>query len=87
MPQGDKSKYTEKQKRQAEHIEDSYKEKGASDEKAEEIAWSTVNKQDGGGKKSGSGRKRSADKSEKDAPDKDSSATKGGAGTRPPSDS
>ena len=58
MPQGDKSKYTEKQIRQAEHIEESYKEKGVSEEKAEEIAWSTVNKQDGGGKKSGSGRKK-----------------------------
>ena len=57
MPRGDKSKYTDKQKRQAEHIEESYKKEGYSDEKAEEIAWSTVNKQDGGGKKSGSGRK------------------------------
>jgi plasmid stabilization system protein ParE len=58
MPRGDKDKYTDKQKRQAEHIEESYQEKGVSEEKAEEIAWSTVNKQDGGGKKSGSGRKR-----------------------------
>lgn len=57
MPRGDKDKYTDKQKRQAEHIEESYKDKGVSEEKAEEIAWSTVNKQDGGGKKSGSGRK------------------------------
>lgn len=61
MPQGDKDKYTDKQKRQAEHIEDSYREKGVSEEKAEEIAWSTVNKQDGGGKKSGSGRKKKSD--------------------------
>lgn len=60
MSQGDKSKYTDKQKRQAEHIEDSYKKKGVSEDKAEEIAWSTVNKQDGGGKKSGSGRKKSS---------------------------
>lgn len=59
MPRGEKDKYTDKQKRQAEHIEESYKEKGVSTEKAEEIAWSTVNKQDGGGKKSGSGRKKS----------------------------
>lgn len=59
MPRGDKSKYTDKQKRQAEHIEEGYKEKGMSDARAEEIAWSTVNKQDGGGKKSGSGRKKS----------------------------
>ena len=57
MPIGDKDKYTDKQKRQAEHIEESYKDKGVSEEKAEEIAWSTVNKQDGGGNKSGSGRK------------------------------
>ena len=57
MPQGDKSKYTDKQKRQAEHIEESYKEEGASDKKAERIAWATVNKQDGGGKRGGSGTK------------------------------
>lgn len=63
MPQGDKSKYTDKQKRQAEHIEESYKEKGVDEEKAEEIAWSTVNKQDGGGNLSGSGRKKPAQKS------------------------
>lgn len=62
MPRGDKDKYTDKQKRQAEHIEESYIEKGVSEEKAEEIAWSTVNKQDGGGKKSGSGRKKSSAK-------------------------
>ena len=58
MPRGDKDKYTDKQKRQAEHIEESYEKKGVPEEKAEEIAWSTVNKQDGGGKKSGSGRKK-----------------------------
>lgn len=58
MTTGDKSKYTNKQKRQAGHIEDSYLDKGVDREKAEEIAWSTVNKQDGGGKKpGGSGRK------------------------------
>ena len=57
MAQGDKSKYTEKQKRQAEHIEESYEKQGVSEEKAEAIAWATVNKQDGGGNKSGSGRK------------------------------
>ena len=61
MPRGDKDKYTDKQKRQAEHIEESYREKGVSEKKAEEIAWSTVNKQDGGGKKSGSGRKNHKD--------------------------
>lgn len=63
MPRGDKDKYTDKQKRQAEHIEESYREKGVSEEKAEEIAWSTVNKQDGGGKLSGAGRKNSSSKS------------------------
>ena len=53
MPQGDKSKYTDKQKRQAEHIEQSEKKEGKSEKDAERIAWATVNKQDGGGKKSG----------------------------------
>lgn len=69
MSRGDKSKYTEKQKRQAEHIEEGYKEKGFSEDKAEEIAWATVNKNDGGGKQSGSGRKKSgtSDKKEKSA--------------------
>lgn len=56
MPQGDKSAYTDKQKRKDEHIEESYKERGVSEEEAEKRAWATVNKQDGGGKKSGSGR-------------------------------
>ena len=60
MPQGDKDKYTEKQKRQAAHIEKSEKEQGKSDKTAEQIAWATVNKQDGGGKKSGGGRKKSS---------------------------
>lgn len=57
MPRGDKSSYTKKQKRQAEHIEEGYKEKGVSDKEAEERAWRTVNKQSGGGKKRGSSRK------------------------------
>ena len=57
MPRGDNSSYTDKQKRQAEHIEDSEREEGRSQEDAERIAWATVNKQDGGGKQSGSGRK------------------------------
>lgn len=51
MPQGDKSSYTAKQKRQAEHIEEGYQEKGMPEKKAERIAWATVNKQDGGGLK------------------------------------
>lgn len=57
MPRGDKSSYTAKQKRQAQHIEASYKKRGVSKKTAERRAWATVNKQDGGGKKSGSGRK------------------------------
>ena len=52
MPRGDKSNYTDKQKRQAEHIEESEKAQGRSTDAAERIAWATVNKQDGGGKKS-----------------------------------
>ena len=56
MSRGDKSSYTDKQNRQAEHIEKSEKKEGRSQEDAERIAWATVNKQDGGGKKSGSGR-------------------------------
>ena len=60
MSQGDKSKYTDKQKRQAEHIEEGYEQKGVSEKEAEARAWATVNKQDGGGKKpGGSGRKKS----------------------------
>lgn len=51
MTQGDKSSYTAKQKRQAKHIEDSEREQGRSKQDAERIAWATVNKQDGGGKK------------------------------------
>jgi len=57
MPQGDKSSYTDKQKRQAEHIEAGYEKKGLSTKTAEARAWSTVNKLSGGGNKSGSGRK------------------------------
>ncbi|HEY3519878.1 MAG TPA: hypothetical protein VGK80_02420 [Rhodanobacteraceae bacterium] len=57
MPRGDKSSYTGKQKRKAEHIEESYEERGVSKGEAEERAWRTVNKQDKGGRKSGSGRK------------------------------
>lgn len=56
MPQGDKSSYTNKQKRKAGHIEEGYKKKGISTKEAEQRAWATVNKEDKGGKKSGSGR-------------------------------
>ena len=56
MPQGDKSSYTDKQKRKAEHIEEGYEERGVSHKEAERRAWATVNKESGGGNKSGSGR-------------------------------
>jgi len=56
MPQGDKSSYTTKQKRKAEHIEEGYEKRGTLKKEAESRAWATVNKESGGGKKSGSGR-------------------------------
>jgi len=56
MPRGDKSKYTDKQKRKAEHIEEGYIDRGVPREEAESRAWATVNKESGGGNKSGSGR-------------------------------
>jgi plasmid stabilization system protein ParE len=56
MPRGDKSSYTSKQKRKAEHIEEGYEDRGVSHKEAERRAWATVNKESGGGKKSGSGR-------------------------------
>jgi plasmid stabilization system protein ParE len=62
MPRGDKSSYTDKQKRQAEHIEEGYEERGLSKGEAERRAWATVNKTSGGGKKSGSGRGKKENK-------------------------
>jgi plasmid stabilization system protein ParE len=59
MPKGDKSSYTDKQKRQAEHIEEGYEDRGVSEKEAERRAWATVNKESGGGKQSGSGRGKS----------------------------
>lgn len=56
MARGDKSSYTDKQKRMAEHIEEGYEDRGTSKDEAERRAWATVNKETGGGKKSGSGR-------------------------------
>jgi plasmid stabilization system protein ParE len=56
MARGDKSKYSDKQKRKAEHIEESYESRGVPEEEAERRAWATVNKESGGGNKSGSGR-------------------------------
>ena len=69
MPRGDKDKYTDKQKRKAEHIEESYESRGIPEDEAERRAWATVNKESGGGNKSGSGRGK---------PDTHVSAEKGG---------
>jgi plasmid stabilization system protein ParE len=62
MPQGDKSAYTGRQKRKAEHIEQGYKKRGVSRGEAARRAWATVNKEEGGGKKSGSGRGKKSTK-------------------------
>jgi plasmid stabilization system protein ParE len=62
MPRGDKGAYTDKQKRQAEHIEEGYKQRGVSEAEAESRAWATVNAMTGGGKKSGSGRGKPVNK-------------------------
>lgn len=69
MPRGDKSAYTDKQKRKAAHIEESYEKRGLPEDEAERRAWATVNKESGGGNKSGSGRGK---------PDTHVSAKKGG---------
>lgn len=69
MPRGDKSAYTDKQKRKAEHIEEGYEDRGVGKQEAERRAWATVNKESGGGNKSGSGRGE---------PDNHSSSRKGG---------
>ncbi len=62
MARGDKGKYTDKQKRQAEHIEEGYEGRGVSEKEAERRAWATVNKMTGGGKKAGSGRGKKVNK-------------------------
>ncbi len=62
MPRGDKRSYTDKQKRQAEHIEEGYEKRGVSKKEAERRAWATTNKESGGGRKSGSGRGKTAKK-------------------------
>lgn len=69
MPRGNKSAYTDKQKRMAEHIEEGYEERGVSHKEAERRAWATVNKEGGGGNKSGSGRGK---------PDTNAAAKRGG---------
>ena len=63
MAQGSKKKYTSKQKRKAEHIEEGYEKSGVRKKEAERRAWATVNKSDKGGKKSGSGRGKKQNKS------------------------
>jgi len=62
MPRGDKSAYTEKQKRQAEHIEEGYRARGVPEKEAERRAWATENKMSGGGRKSGAGRGKRTNK-------------------------
>jgi plasmid stabilization system protein ParE len=69
MPRGDKDAYTDKQKRKAEHIEEGYEKRGVPEDEAERRAWATVNKESGGGNKSGSGRGK---------PDTHEAANKGG---------
>ena len=69
MPRGDKSKYTDRQKRKAEHIEEGYEKRGVPKKEAQSRAWATVNKESGGGNKSGSGR---------GVPDTHASSKKGG---------
>ncbi|HZZ36831.1 MAG TPA: plasmid stabilization protein [Caulobacteraceae bacterium] len=69
MPRGDKSKYTDKQERKADHIAEGYEARGVPEKEAERRAWATVNKESGGGNKSGSGR---------GVPDTNVSAKKGG---------
>lgn len=63
MPRGDKGAYTDKQKRKAEHIEEGYEDRGVSSKEAARRAWATVNKESGGGKKSGSGRGKKENRS------------------------
>jgi plasmid stabilization system protein ParE len=62
MPRGDKSSYSNKQKREAEHIEEGYKHRGVGTKEAARRAWATVNKETGGGKKTGSGRRKARSK-------------------------
>lgn len=62
MPRGDKSRYTDKQERQAEHIEEGYEDRGVPADEAKRRAWATVNKMTGGGKKAGSGRGKAVSK-------------------------
>ena len=80
MPRGDKSSYTGKQKRQAEHIEEGYETRGVPRKEAERRAWATANKETHGGKKSGSGR----GKPENHAPSRKGGRLGGAAAARRP---
>ena len=80
MPRGDKGKYTDKQKRQAEHIEEGYEKRGVSESEAERRAWATVNKETGGGKKpGGSGQGKKTNKGPSKKGGKKSGGTKKGS--------
>ena len=74
MPRGDKGAYTDKQKRKAKHIAEGYEDRGVPEETAEARAWATVNKESGGGNKSGSGRGK---------PDTHISSSRGGKANKP----
>lgn len=83
MPRGDKSSYSGKQKRQAEHIEEGYEKRGVGSKEAARRAWATVNKETGGGKKSGSGRGKATNRSSsRKGGKKGGAASKGRSKTR-----
>ena len=79
MPRGDKSSYTSKQKREAQHIEEGYEKRGVGKKESERRAWATVNKMTGGGKKNGSGRGKKVNT----APAKKGGRLGGAAAARP----
>jgi plasmid stabilization system protein ParE len=84
MPRGEKSKYTDKQQRKAEHIEESYEARGAPEGEAEARAWATVNKQSGGGeRKGGSGQEKSETAKRADRKDSAHRAAKARSGDSP----
>ncbi len=84
MPRGEKSKYTDKQQRKAEHIEQSYEERGIPKDEAEARAWATVNKQTGGGdRKGGSGQMKSETAKRADRKDSAHRAAKTRSGSSP----
>ena len=79
MPRGDKSSYTDKQKRKAEHIEQGYEKRGVPKDEAEARGWATVNKESGGGKKSGSGRGKAENRSSSRAGGRKAAASRSAA--------